>query len=171
MTFDLEPIKRLEEAATPGPWKSPWTEDPTHATAIGDVIRTAAGATVLGMARYGGDSYVVVLPADAEFMAHAREAVPALIAEVERLTDYLTAILDHGSTMWADSSCGRGSAGGQTITSTAHGEVVQHLVQSALQGVTVKEAADAYAEWVPGTSRLDEPAKRPRRAGPDGRPV
>lgn len=158
MTLDLVPIKRLEEAATPGPWRT----DSDECCVYADEDASGTGDAIAER---------ILTSADAAFIATSREAVPALIAEVERLTGYLTAILDHGSTMWSDSACGSGSAGGQTITSVAHGEVVQHLVQSALQGVSVKEAADAYAEWVPGTSRLDEPAKRPRRAGPDGRPV
>lgn len=35
--------------------------------------------------------------ADAEFIAHAREDVPALVAEVERLREALTKILDYNT--------------------------------------------------------------------------
>lgn len=77
---DLEAIKRRAEAATPGPW--------------------GAGANLSD----GGDEYDVFGPnpkkgpafianyakkQDAKFIAHAREDVPALVAEVERLSELL----------------------------------------------------------------------------------
>jgi hypothetical protein len=91
--------------------------------------------------------------------------------EADRLEAFLRAILDHGTTMWSDSSCGRGGVGGQTITTTAHPDVIQFLVLSALRGKTLVETADDYALMWPGTLRLDEPPGRSGRAGPDGRPL
>jgi hypothetical protein len=88
----------------------------------------------------------------------------------ERLEAFVRAILDHGTTLWPDTSCGRGGIGGQAFTTTAHAEVIEHLAYAALHGQTLKEAADEYAVMWPGTRRLDESPKRPRRAGPDGRP-
>ena len=109
--------------------------------------------------------------ADAAFIAAARTDVPALVAEVERLRAYIVALLDHGTTTWSDTSCGRGGVGGRAMTTTAHPDVIQHLALSALHGATLTEAADQYAEMLPNTARLDEKPRRARRAGADGRPV
>ena len=94
-----------------------------------------------------------------------------LVAEVERLKAHIGAILDHGMTTWGDTSCGRGGAGGQAMTTTAHPEVIQHLALSALHGVDLKEAADQYAAMLPNAARLDEKPRPARRAGADGRPA
>ncbi len=66
----------LADAATPGPWEatSTWSDD-------GDSYYVAVvdGRALL-------DTYVSMTDADAAFIAAAREAVPALLAEVERLS-------------------------------------------------------------------------------------
>ena len=64
MSIDLEAIRARAEAASEGPWyEEGWfTEDED------------------------GD-YVEIEPADAVFISHAREDIPALLAEVERLTN------------------------------------------------------------------------------------
>lgn len=98
-------------------------------------------------------------------------AEPHTLSEEERLRSFLTAILHHGSTMWSDSSCGTGRPAGQTITSEAHPEVVEHLTTSALRGHTLKDAADQWEAYQPNTVRLDERPAPPRRRGPDGRPA
>ena len=68
--------RALADAATPGPWEatSTWSDD-------GDSYYVAVvdGRALL-------DTYVSMTDADAAFIAAAREAVPALLAEVERLT-------------------------------------------------------------------------------------
>ncbi len=74
MTIDLQAIKALADAATPGPWEEVaesgewWITGPDIEN--GFVINTTRGIT----------------QANADFIAAAREAVPALLAEVERLT-------------------------------------------------------------------------------------
>ena len=90
--------------------------------------------------------------------------------EVARLTAFLRAIYDHGLTTWSDTSCGTGGIGGQAFTTEAHSEVIQCLLNNALSGRTLTEAADEWEAYYPGTGRLDQPAKAPRRRGPDGRP-
>jgi hypothetical protein len=70
MSLDLEAIRRRCEAATPGPWsvEEDWTAE----------VRSPSGLIAK-----------VIYPRhllDAEFIAAAREDVPALLAEVERLT-------------------------------------------------------------------------------------
>jgi len=65
----LRAIKERCERATPGPW---WWDD------RGDVYGSKDGNTwIAGFRR----------ELDAEFAAHARDDVPALVAEVERLWD------------------------------------------------------------------------------------
>lgn len=82
---DVEHTKALEAAATPGPWDvlrdGPSIEDSAvdysiWCEAIGDRLTSEVGE------------------ADAEFIAHARTAVPALVAAVERVQ----AIAEHWST-------------------------------------------------------------------------
>ena len=89
----------------------------------------------------------------------------------ERYRSFLAAILDHGLTMWSSSARGLG-VGGQTMTSEAHPDVIQHLVLSALNGRTLAQAADTWEQTVGrGTRRLDGPPGRTGRRGPDGRPL
>ena len=71
MSLDLDPIKARADAATEGPWG---VED---ARVFGDDGRTQV-CTLSGTRAW--------LP-DAEFIAHARTDIPALIAEVERLRE------------------------------------------------------------------------------------
>lgn len=66
MALDREAIRRRLEAATPGPWEYQGLGEITSATGF---ITTDAEAH------------------DGPFIAHAREDVPALLAEVERLRD------------------------------------------------------------------------------------
>jgi hypothetical protein len=77
--LDLEEIRRRSNAATEGPWVSD-----KGLSERGDK-RTA----VISHFDYDdGDWYIhgdIAGHADAEFIAHARQDVPALIAEVERL--------------------------------------------------------------------------------------
>lgn len=84
--IDLATIKARCEAATPGPWSF---SNPTVPTTFGDRpaprIDDSSGKPVLVEgADYDDYGY---FPDDAtwEFIAHAREDLPALAAEVERL--------------------------------------------------------------------------------------
>jgi hypothetical protein len=75
MSLDLEAIKKREAAATPGKWQTRF------------VARAFASARK-------DPELLVVTPQsydwlDADFIAHARTDVPALILEVERLRDEL----------------------------------------------------------------------------------
>lgn len=70
---ELQEIERRCQAATPGPWHS-FIEGRDH-TSGSNFIRTA-----------GEDIEVVAAePSDQDFMAHARQDVPRLLAEVRRL--------------------------------------------------------------------------------------
>ena len=74
---ELDALKALAEAATPGPWL-PCTD--THE----GVLWEAWGCTPTVTARTELQADMAA-QADAAFIAAARAAVPALIAEVERL--------------------------------------------------------------------------------------
>ena len=88
--LDLEPIKKREAEATPGPWvfdsMGDWgIRTPTQENGIQQIIVMS-----------GRDFRDVVIEEDTigtaedgEFLAAAREDVPALVAEVEDLRDAL----------------------------------------------------------------------------------
>jgi hypothetical protein len=77
--MNIEEIKAREQAATPGPWVS---------------IFDLKGFTVYDMS---GEKGVIIAKLrnskckykqpDADFISHARTDIPALLAEVERLTE------------------------------------------------------------------------------------
>ena len=89
--------------------------------------------------------------------------------ENERLKGFIAALAEHATTTWPDSSCGTARPAGQVLTTTAHVDAIAMLIQGCQAGLSVTEAADAYAAEWPGTTRLDESAGRSSRAGPDGR--
>lgn len=65
---ELQAIEARERAATDGPWEY-----------LGGVVMNAVQAVNEG---YEG----LIEPADGNFIAHARQDIPALIAEVKRLS-------------------------------------------------------------------------------------
>jgi hypothetical protein len=67
----LEEIRAREEKATPGPWDS-WRIDPSNAWSKWSFGNTQVNPD---------DLY----KPDAEFIAHAREDIPFLLDEIERL--------------------------------------------------------------------------------------
>jgi hypothetical protein len=87
---ELAAIKERLAAATPGPWDAVWE------VCYGWEVRAAAaerpgyesGSLAAVWKRDRGDSDLLAQP-DAEFIAHAREDVPALVAEIERLQHML----------------------------------------------------------------------------------
>lgn len=101
--------KDAAEKATPGPWfmhdfanplvsRDPCAQDVTVSCASPDHIEVAHMSG--GLYGYKGISQA---QADAHFIALSREAVPALIAEVERLREALTEIST--ARFGAQSSC------------------------------------------------------------------
>lgn len=80
MSVDLERAEQLAAAATPGPWK--WVDD----------IRGKGGVLKQSAARWPWPVIVaadneLLQQSDAEFIAAARELVPALVARVRELTN------------------------------------------------------------------------------------
>jgi hypothetical protein len=92
----LAGIKARTSAATPGPWSAALLYDVTDTTYIdecefgfiGDINAPdeRAGIEYIGFRAIEPDSpQQKQIHADATFIAHAREDVPALLAEIERL--------------------------------------------------------------------------------------
>ena len=79
----LAAIRARAEAATPGPWRV--VEDIEWGTGAAEYhwYRYVDGPTDYGD-EYGYE-YQILSREDAAFIAHAREDIPALVAEVERL--------------------------------------------------------------------------------------
>jgi hypothetical protein len=84
--LDLDAIEARAEAATEGPWQydgMPLREDAEY----GHIV--TGGGTPGSMREHQicwvGETLNLRAPEDAEFIAHARVDVPALLAEVERL--------------------------------------------------------------------------------------
>ena len=96
--MDLEAIRERADKATPGPWQwvekgvgEEWTHhgpDLESATATVKIDRYVMPVAVLRSWGHDADG-LEVLESDQEFIAHAREDIPALIAEVERLRGLL----------------------------------------------------------------------------------
>lgn len=91
----LEAIRKRVEAATPGPWNwrkldgEPFeTEMPSLVSPEGDVMDFGYCATFYPVQGTPPED------ADAEFIAHAREDVPALLAEIEHLKEIALDILE-----------------------------------------------------------------------------
>ena len=89
---DLEAIKARAAAATEGPWEwddptigQHWSRPKPWATVVDDKVSCMAYC-------YGGSSSPIKSDADGQFIAHAREDIPALLYEVERLQHRLDAV-------------------------------------------------------------------------------
>ena len=84
---DLEAIKARAAAATEGPWEwddptigQHWSRPVPWATVVDDEVNCGGYC-------YGGSSSPIKSDADGQFIAHAREDIPVLLAEVERLRE------------------------------------------------------------------------------------
>lgn len=75
---ELDEIRARCEAASPGPWTS-YIEGRDH-TSGSSFIMTGGGE------RRGEDMEIMgATPADYDFIAHARQDIPRLLAEIDRL--------------------------------------------------------------------------------------
>lgn len=84
---ELQAIKERVAKATAGPWE--WRVD------CYDFWLASNHFTVADSFGYDdGDSTIRVSKADAEFIAHARQDVPTLVAEVERLKNGLQYLIN-----------------------------------------------------------------------------
>lgn len=77
----LAEIEARTWAATQGPWRWHWRRDDSHwPGSIFAEPRTGHAYAVAMCPRYGKESF----EADAEFIAHARQDIPDLIAELRK---------------------------------------------------------------------------------------
>jgi hypothetical protein len=85
--LDLDTLRKLAEAATDGPWHAcddPWNGKPL--IYAGSRAQMFAGSVIrMTTPKYHEEQGYECSVADVAFIVAAREAVPALIAEVERL--------------------------------------------------------------------------------------
>lgn len=86
MTDWVDEIEAREKLATTGPWYVEYSDDPEEPGCVFGIHSPAEDAQIV-------KTDTGVYPpdfADAEFIAHAREDVPRLVAEVRRLRALLT---------------------------------------------------------------------------------
>lgn len=95
---ELKAIRKRAEAATDGPWRvgcgSVETDSPEHQS-----VSSWWGGTSNNICNLNDGEYIENSneDSDAEFIAHAREDVPALLAEIERLRkqfEYIAELAD-----------------------------------------------------------------------------
>ena len=131
-SLDLEAIKARAAAATEGPWEwddptisQHWSRPAPWATVVDDEVRCGGYC-------YGGSSDPIKSAADGEFIAHAREDVPALVAEVERLRtlhkDRATLIRAVGAAQDA------GDKTGVELTRSDLGPIIRAVLSAAIGG-------------------------------------
>ncbi len=84
--LDLDAIRARADAATPGPWDC---ERPNQAYRIYELSSQSPQGLNETLAEISGYN----ASDDSEFIAHAREDVPALVAEVDRLRGIVSDIL------------------------------------------------------------------------------
>jgi hypothetical protein len=116
--LDLDAIKVRCEAATPGPWETAdqWSSTPgrVNVNAFRHPERRGSHRAAT-WEECGGERIAETSRANAEFIAHARSDMPALVTEVERMADALWAICD-----------GDGSEQDRIIAASALGDRYDH---------------------------------------------
>lgn len=79
--LNVDAIRARVDAATPGPWTAITNNGRKDGIGVvGQLAKRGTGEAIAVFAGVGGNRH-----ADATFTAHAREDVPALLAEIERL--------------------------------------------------------------------------------------
>lgn len=103
--LELAEIRRRSEAATPGPWKA-FIEGRDHESGS-DFIATGEGASRGEDIELSGAT-----PADFDFIANARQDIPKLLDEIERLRALLKKDVGGGGGNGAGGGAGGGVGGG-----------------------------------------------------------
>ena len=83
--LDLAAIRARAEAATEGPWENDYPEVGQHWSRPEPWAKVVSTDVACMAYCYGGSAQGIENEADAEFIAHAREDIPALLAEIDRL--------------------------------------------------------------------------------------
>jgi hypothetical protein len=87
-TIDLESIRAEEAAATPGPWEWDTGAEPWQRYRL---MSMSPPAEVVAVGWDGeGNESMTISAADMAFIAHARSAIPLLLAEIDRLSALLS---------------------------------------------------------------------------------
>ncbi len=111
VALDLDAIEARVNAATPGPW---WVEQ------VGDFGDKSAVIECVRWRGYLNTLHLVEDTPTAEFIAHAREDVPALVAEVRSLRAKVAAV-EALADQWADRKRSDGMSGNAWIGITLAG--------------------------------------------------
>lgn len=98
--IDLAAIAARADAATPGPWERASERADIDSTVLRHGVRVVSASAHRRprWLMYGEVFHIKSMEANLEFAAHAREDVPALLAEVDRLRAALKDIADR----WPD---------------------------------------------------------------------
>ena len=118
----LDPIKKRAEAATKGPW---W-ERKCHGGAFDVMAHFADGSPMVLCARNAFEEIQQECHANADFIAHAREDIPALISEVERLRRAVSIGVESLTKIWDN----RGGLPGDIVGICAE---TREILQEALK--------------------------------------
>ena len=92
--MDTTEIEARLAAATPGPWEADGTEVSQHWSCPEPWLPIATNEVACMAYCYGGSARGIERVEDAEFIAHAREDVPVLLAEVKELTRWKAEALE-----------------------------------------------------------------------------
>lgn len=138
---DLEVIKKRVEAATRGPWVF------NGYSCIDSVPEMEGGPGVAFVPSLYGDTSSPQGMVDAEFIAHAREDVPALLADLEQCRQMIAAAQQRLREQWDVSEQIRQSQMGALLSEQMRLQTELAAAQEA--GRTL--AAYAYALVNPGT--------------------
>jgi hypothetical protein len=88
--LDLADVRRITDAATPGPWVDVSRDPKRSGDAGAEVAIEGPGGVVLGTTEWNDEGTLLILRAeDAAFIALARRAVPALLGKVAELEECL----------------------------------------------------------------------------------
>ena len=91
--LDRDGIREREKKATPGPWKSGEARNFDKVCSINRICKNGqllVVAETTDMYHYAGKG-----DENANFIAHSREDIPALLAEVEELADLLEMAIEY----------------------------------------------------------------------------
>lgn len=122
MTLNLEAIKARCEKATAGPW---YGYEERESSAEGHAVSTGpSNLFTIGISNQDAN--------DADFIAHARTDLPALVAEVERLRKVESAARDMLNFGAHDGPCSHEEEGGKCLLHVVTSKTRERALRAAL---------------------------------------